>query len=102
MGISPVTNPKHPLKKPEYPATPRRSSLAEAYTWVSRIMSCSITMVLPGIAGYYLDAYFGTSMWNISGWIIGPILGFYQLLAITKESTQQQESQQSNKRELDK
>ncbi len=97
-----MTDPKHPIKKPEYPATPRRSSLAEAYTWVSRIMSCSLTMVLPGIAGRYLDAHFETSMWEISGWIIGPILGFYQLLAITKESTRKQESQQSTKQELDK
>jgi hypothetical protein len=55
-------------------------------------------MVLPGIAGHYLDAHFETAMWEISGWIIG----FYQLLAITKESTQKQESQQLTKRDLDK
>jgi hypothetical protein len=59
-------------------------------------------MVLPGIAGHYLDAHFETSMLKISGCIIGPILGFYQLLAITKESTQKQESQQLTKRDLDK
>ena len=97
-----MTDPKHPIKKPEYPATPRRSPLAEAYTWVSRIMSCSLTMVLPGIAGRYLDAHFEISMLEISGWIIGPILGFYQLLTITKVSTRKQESQQSTKQELEK
>lgn len=97
-----MTDSKHSIKKPEYPATPRRSPLAEAYTWVSKIISCCLTMVLPGIAGHYIDAHFETAIWEISGWIIGPLLGFYQLLTITKESTRKQESQPSTKRELDK
>ena len=76
--------------------------MAEAYSWVSRIMSCTMTMVLPGIAGGYLDNHFGTSYWAVSGWILGPIVGFIQLLAITKGVDKKQDTQQATDRELDK
>ena len=97
-----MSEPQHTYEKPEYPKTPRRSSMAEAYSWVSRIMSCTMTMVLPGIAGGYLDNHFGTSIWEVSGWILGPIVGFIQLLAITKGVDKKQDTQQATDRELDK
>lgn len=35
--------------------------IGEALAWVSRIMAIGLTMFLPGVAGSWLDARFGTS-----------------------------------------
>lgn len=37
------------------------SPIGEAMGWVSRIMAVGLTMFLPGVAGGWLDARFGTS-----------------------------------------
>jgi hypothetical protein len=37
-----------------------RSSAAKAYQWASRIMIVSLEMVLPGLAGYWVDQQLGT------------------------------------------
>ena len=45
----PVTNPSDD-----------RSPAAKAYQWASRIMVVSLEMVLPGLAGHWLDEQLGT------------------------------------------
>jgi hypothetical protein len=40
----------------------QRSSIAAAYQWASRITVVSFEMVLPGLAGYWLDQKLGTSV----------------------------------------
>jgi F0F1-type ATP synthase assembly protein I len=37
-----------------------RSALAKAYQWSARIMVVAMEMVLPGLAGYWLDQRLGT------------------------------------------
>jgi hypothetical protein len=37
-----------------------RSPVAIAYQWASRIMLVSLEMVLPGLAGHWLDRWLGT------------------------------------------
>ena len=39
-----------------------RSPAAIAYQWASRIMVVSLEMVLPGIAGHWLDLWLGTKV----------------------------------------
>jgi hypothetical protein len=40
--------------------TDDRSPLAKAYGWAARIMVVALEMVLPGLAGYWLDQRLGT------------------------------------------
>jgi F0F1-type ATP synthase assembly protein I len=37
-----------------------RSPIALAYAWATRIMVVALTMVLPGLAGHWLDERLGT------------------------------------------
>jgi hypothetical protein len=37
-----------------------RSPVALAYQWATRIMVVAMEMVLPGLAGHWLDKYLGT------------------------------------------
>lgn len=39
-----------------------RSSIAAAYQWASRITIVAFEMVLPGLAGYWLDQKLGTAV----------------------------------------
>ena len=60
-----------------------RSSIAEGYSWATRITSIGIEMVAPGLGGMWLDNHYGTSVWAIVGWILGPIVGVYHLIQIS-------------------
>ncbi len=77
------------FEKPEYPKRPKRSSLSEAYDVMSRILTCVLVMIAPGIGGAYLDSYYGTSFMMVIGWIIGPPLGFWQLLKVANSVSQE-------------
>jgi len=62
-----------------------RSSLAKAYHWASRIMVVALEMVLPGIAGLWVDRRLGTGfVFLLVGLAVGCIGGFYHLLRMTK------------------
>ena len=52
--------------------------------WVARITTVGLEMVLPAIAGHYLDKYLGTGYWVIVGLIVGGVVGFWHLLQMTK------------------
>jgi F0F1-type ATP synthase assembly protein I len=53
--------------------TDERSPMATAYQWVSRITVVALEMVLPGLAGYWLDQRIGTGVLFM---LIGFGLGF--------------------------
>jgi uncharacterized protein YqgC (DUF456 family) len=53
-------------------------------TWVSRILAVAAVMVLPGLAGYWLDKRWGLGFLGLTGFVIGLISGFAYLLAITR------------------
>jgi cyanate permease len=42
--------------------TDDRSPIAKAYQWSARIMVVAMEMVLPGLAGYWLDQQIGTKV----------------------------------------
>ncbi|TWU27348.1 AtpZ/AtpI family protein [Bythopirellula polymerisocia] len=62
-----------------------RSASAKAAEWASRIMTISLEMVLPGLAGYWLDNKLGSKgLFMILGFAAGSLIAFKQLLAIAK------------------
>ena len=59
--------------------------VGEAMQWVARITAVGIEMVLPGLAGQWLDRQFGTSPFLVlSGFILGIVAGMWHLLVMTK------------------
>ena len=58
-----------------------RSAIAKAYGWASRIMVVSLEMVLPGLAGYWLDQQLGTvALFMILGFAAGGVAAVVHLL----------------------
>lgn len=59
--------------------------MAKATEWVSRIITISLGMVLPGLAGYWLDTKLGTlPLFLLVGFALGGMLAFGQLRAIAR------------------
>jgi len=60
-----------------------RSAVATAAGWVSRIMTISLAMVLPGLMGYWVDHKLGTRvLFMLLGFALGSFIAGKQLLAI--------------------
>ena len=60
------------------------SWMREAMQWVSKITTVSLEMVLPGLAGTWLDRKLGTGFLTLAGFALGISLGLYHLIVITK------------------
>ncbi|HWB12550.1 MAG TPA: hypothetical protein VG826_25215 [Pirellulales bacterium] len=60
------------------------SPVAEAMTWVSRVMAVVAVMVLPGLAGLWLDKRWGLGFLGLTGFVIGLTSGIAYLITITK------------------
>ena len=60
------------------------SPVSEAMTWVSRILAVAAVMVLPGLAGFWLDKRWGLGFLGLTGFVLGLISGIAYLLTITK------------------
>ena len=52
--------------------------------WVSRITAVGLEMVLPGLAGQWLDDRLGTSFLALVGFAGGICLGIWHLLVMTR------------------
>lgn len=64
-----------------------RSVLAKAYEWAWRIITVSLVMVLPGVAGYWVDTKLGTvCLFLVVGLGIGSFAAMRMLLRMTRES----------------
>jgi uncharacterized protein YqgC (DUF456 family) len=57
--------------------------MAVAMAWVSRIFTVALEMVLPGLAGFWLDNRFGTSFLGLVGFALGVTVGMWHLIAMT-------------------
>ena len=59
--------------------------LANAMRWVSQITTLSLSMVLPALAGNWLDGKWGTAPWlAVVGGVLGAAMGVLQLLQIVQ------------------
>jgi len=62
-----------------------RSQLARAYQWATRIMVVSLEMVLPGLAGYWLDLKLGTVvLFTLVGFGFGTTAAVVHLIQMTR------------------
>jgi hypothetical protein len=57
--------------------------MVEAMEWVSKITTVALEMVLPGLAGTWLDRRWGTNYLAIVGFALGLGLGLWHLLVLT-------------------
>ena len=65
----------------------RQSPMAAAMEWVARIMGAAVVMILPGLAGQWIDRRLGTNWIVLVGFALGISLSIYYLLAITRPRT---------------
>ncbi len=80
-----MTSVAHP--SPEGPIDDR-SALALAYQWAARIMVIALEMVVPGVAGYWLDSQLGLpGVFVILGFLLGMAVGMLHLLHIARKSS---------------
>lgn len=66
------------------PERDKQPPMAVAMTWVSRITTVCLEMVLPAVGGAWLDKRYGTSYWVVVGVLVGGALGLWHLLQLTK------------------
>ena len=64
-----------------------RNPMAEAFGWVARVSNVALMMVLPGLAGQWLDKKFGTNFLVLVGFVFGLTSGFWYLLKIARVSS---------------
>ncbi len=60
------------------------SWIAEGMKWVSKITTVALEMVLPGLAGLWLDNQLETRFFALLGFALGVPLGMWHLVAMTK------------------
>jgi len=65
-----------------------RSQLARAYQWATRIMVVSLEMVLPGLAGHWVDSRLGTVvLFTLVGFGFGTTAAVVHLIQMTRADT---------------
>ena len=65
------------------PVDEKPSPIGLAFEWVARILAVSAEMVLPGLAGQWLDSRWGTNFLALVGFAIGIMAGIAHLLVMT-------------------
>ncbi len=74
-----------------------RTATARGAEWASRIMTIALGMVVPGLAGYWLDQRLGTQViLMLIGFALGGYLAAIQLMAIARQS--RRKSRQSRRK----
>ena len=67
---------------PEQPDPPQ--AMAVAMEWVSRITVVAVEMVLPGVAGQWLDHRYSTNFLALLGFAGGVSFAIWHLIVMTK------------------
>jgi len=75
---------------------PQLSPMAAAMQWVSRIVAAGLMMVLPGLAGQWLDERFETGFLALVGFGLGIWLAIAYLIAITKPKAKKADGHETN------
>ena len=66
---------------------PKGRALGEAFNWVGRVVAVAVEMVLPGLAGSWLDGTWGTRFLAPVGFVIGLVMGMTHLIVMAQAST---------------
>jgi hypothetical protein len=74
-----------------------RQPMAAAMDWVSRIITVALEMVVPGLAGGWLDKRWGTSFLALVGFAIGVSMGIWHLIVMTSPKRGDQGMRKSGK-----
>ena len=61
------------------------SPMGIAMEWAARIMAVALEMVLPGLAGMWLDRKLGTRFLVLVGFAFGLTAGMWHLIRATRE-----------------
>lgn len=61
--------------------------MAAAAEWVAQITAIALEIVLCIWLGQWLDRKLGTSYWTPIGLVVGPVVGFWHLIARTKRGS---------------
>jgi hypothetical protein len=64
-------------------ASPRLDPLALAMEWVTKITAVALEMVLPGLAGQWLDQRWGTNFLALTGFALGIGVAIWHLILMT-------------------
>jgi uncharacterized membrane protein len=73
--------------KPPYDPT----SIVIAYQWAARVIMLAIEMVVPGVAGHWVDGRLGTkALFTLLGFALGAAFALRQLLRIAQQSQRRQ------------
>lgn len=70
-----------------------RPPLAVAMIWVSQITTVAAEMVLPGLAGQWLDKRWGTNFLVLVGFALGLATGIWHLISMTRPRNSGESSQ---------
>jgi len=71
------------------PSPDNRHPVAVAVEWVSRITAIALEILAFIWLGSWLDSKFGTRYWTLVGVVVGPVLGFWHLLVLTRGPSQE-------------
>ena len=69
--------------------TPRQHPMGLAMEWVARIIGAGLMMVLPGLAGQWVDGKLETGFFVLVGFGLGIGISLAYLIAITKTNTKE-------------
>ena len=73
--------------------------MAKAMAWSSRITTISLEMVVPGLAGLWVDRKIGTEpVLLIVGMVLGFTLGIYQLVKLGEAERKKHRSSEEDKK----
>ena len=74
----------------------RRPPLAQAAAWASRVMTVALEMVLPGVAGIWIDRKLGwIAICTVVGFGLGFSVALWHLLRLTRQSPNPQRNKMS-------
>jgi len=73
-----------PVRRPVNGTPRERHPLAEAMEWVAILTTIALEMVLPGLAGQWLDGRLGTRFLVLVGFVFGLSFGIWHLVLVTK------------------
>ena len=80
-----------------------RSPMAVAVQWSSRIMTVSLEMVVPGLAGLWIDRRLETTpLVTLVGFAVGLTMGIWHLIRLTRSQNKVSSRQAHEERKPDR